>query len=153
MTDQSLSLERPSIVHENLGPHAYGLDRGAGLGLRRNRNNSAATAAEVVESAPIPAPEFIQPEIESDTFIDGVDVATPAETLELVDPHSGFHEWEGELIPDVGHTPAKTGTAGSTASPLFCTKIRVPARSCVDGNASLHLPFSCPSRSYTTSAH
>lgn len=121
-THRTLGLRRGAAAEAFLSPDTtYGLTRGQ----PRHRTRPDAGASVVDETAPEPAVEHIQPAVESDLVIEGIETAAPVSQEPPASEHPGYWEWEdGELIPDHGPYVSREGYRWMHGVPAFLVEDR-----------------------------
>jgi hypothetical protein len=95
---------------------AYGLHRG----LPRRRVIPVVDSPVVEELAAETAVDHIEPVVETDIVIEGIETAAPvAERTRYVDPNPDFLDWDGELVPMTGPYTSRDGCGWMHGVPAF----------------------------------
>ncbi|QYO75622.1 hypothetical protein [Devosia salina] len=118
-TQRSLGLRRlggpgPEMLYSP--DTTYGLHRGQS----RLRTRPMADTPAADEPTAETVVEHIEPAVESDLVIEGIETAAPvAERTPYVDPNPDFLDWDGELVPMTGPYISKDGCRWMHGVPSF----------------------------------
>lgn len=114
-TKRSLGLRRGAAAEAFFSKETtYGLTRG------QPRERTRPSAAAPIEAVVEPIAEHIEPVVDTDTVIEGIETAALIdERTPCVDPDPDFFDWDGELVPMTGPYISKDGCRWMHGVPAF----------------------------------